>query len=138
MKVFVTSTVNIKLPLNVGIKLMLHIDVKNIWAKIFFNQMCFHYFFSASGNFLDTFLTSYCPHVLMSKSYLQFYISRVSKSDLLTLYHDIDQLLTSIWGSSANWGGKHLKTSKMTKTLFILACIWCQWASIVYCQWFCD
>ena len=30
------------------------------------------------------------------------------------------------------------KPSKMTKTRCILACLWCRWASIIYCQWFCD
>ena len=50
----------------------------------------------ASGHFLDTFLPSYGPHVLMAISYLQF-DSRMSKSGLL-MCHAMDQMLMSIWG----------------------------------------
>ena len=52
--------------------------------NIFFNQHFLSPNCFASGHFLNTFLT-YCPHVLMSMCYLQFNISRVSKSGLLNI-----------------------------------------------------
>ena len=87
MKAFVTSTVDIKLMLTVGNKLMSHID------NIFFNQNLFSTRrfvtnFFGSNHFPDTFLTSYWPHALLAIWYLQFDISRMSKSGLLC--HDID------------------------------------------------
>ena len=88
MKVFVMSTVNIKLTSTVGITLMLYIDIiTNIFQPKMFNQNSFSPIYFASGHFLDTILTTYGDvHYVI----LQFDISRMSKSGLLTLYHDID------------------------------------------------
>ena len=99
--VLVTSTL-IKLSSTVGIKLISHIDMKNLFQP-FFSQPFFFINVVASGHFLYTFLTSYWPHVLMSTWYLQYDIVTVSKLGLLWLCHDTDQHLTPIWGSSAWW-----------------------------------
>ena len=71
------------------------------------NQTLFSTIFSpnffTSGSFLDTFLTSYWHRVLMSIWYLRYDFNRMSKSGLLMLCYDIDQIYTSIWGSGAHW-----------------------------------
>ena len=95
-----TSSMSIS---TVNIKLMLHIDIKKMSPKIVFQPNLFSQFFGDSGHFLDTFLTSYWPHVLMSILYLQSDFRTMSKSSLLMLCRDLDQTLTSIWGSSAHW-----------------------------------
>ena len=77
----------------------LHIDTKNkISSNIFFNLKFLAPIFFTSGNFLETLLTLYWHHVLMSICYLQFDIMGMSNSGLLMLGHDIDHFCMSIWG----------------------------------------
>ena len=110
------STIEVNWPSNMGQKEHLcnincqhQIDV-NSWHQIvvthwyetnFSSNNSFSPSVFASGHFLDTFLTSYWPHVLMSIWYLQFDISRMSKSDHLNFCHVIT--LTKCWHHFEGW-----------------------------------
>ena len=80
------STVNIKLTSTIG----------NKSTNIFFQPKCL-------------FSTFICQVTFLTHSW---HISRMSKSSLLVLIHDIYKIVTSIWGWRVHWGAA-MKMSKM-------------------------
>ena len=102
---FVMSTANIKLKSTLKstfIKLMSHIDIKNIQPNFFSTKIIFPPNYCVSCYFLKTFLTSYWPYGICN-------LTSVGCKNQVYWY-----AMMSIWDSSAHWYGNLLKCYSLT------------------------
>ena len=136
MKVFVTSTVNIKTRQPLASNWCCTLTFKKHFIQnCFSNKICFQHFV-LQWPFLDTFFTSYWPHLFIW--YLQFDISRMSQSGQLMLCHDTEQLLTSISSMSAHWD-VYVIFNLLVKLIGIITLVseYTLWAVTIDTMWLC-